>query len=231
MSKISEGIQAILALEAYVQVTKSPFLHAFIHDIKRFVLYNQLVIEQAPLQLYCAALLFAPENSITRRQFRHCIPPWIQFKPSIGRRQLRDRMRYWMKLKPRVQAPWNAGLQTLEGHTGSVTSIAFSPDGKQVVSSSRDRTRLWDAATGKRLQTLEGHTGSITSVAFSPNGKLLPILRVFNHWVAENDTNILWLPPNYRETVSATWNRSLVIGHSSGRISFFCFKKGANLII
>ena len=50
-------------------------------------------------------------------------------------------------------------LQTLEGHTDSVTSVAFSPNGKQVVSGSDDQTvRLWDTATGALLQTLEGHT-------------------------------------------------------------------------
>jgi hypothetical protein len=68
-------------------------------------------------------------------------------------------------------------------------------------------------------------------VAFSPDGKLLPILRVSNHWVVEGDTNILWLPSDYRETLSATWNRNLVIGHLSGRISIFGFKKEAKLIM
>jgi len=43
-------------------------------------------------------------------------------------------------------------LQTLEGHTEGVTSVAFSPDGKQIVSGSDDRTvRRWDAATGQQL--------------------------------------------------------------------------------
>jgi WD40 repeat protein len=50
--------------------------------------------------------------------------------------------------------------------------VAFSPDGKQVVSGSGDETvRLWDAATGAALQTLEGHTDYVRSVAFSPDGK------------------------------------------------------------
>jgi WD40 repeat protein len=110
--------------------------------------------------------------------------------------------------------------------------VAFSPDGKQVVSGSYDQTvRLWDAATGARLQTLEGHTGSVWSVAFSPDGKLLPILQVSNHWVVEGDTDILRLPPDYQETCSATWNGNLVMGHSYGRISFFCFEKGVNLVM
>lgn len=56
--------------------------------------------------------------------------------------------------------------------------------------------------------------------AFSTDGKLLPILRAFNHWITEGDTNILRLHPDYRETCSTTQNGSLVIGHSSGTISF-----------
>ncbi|KAG4427203.1 hypothetical protein IFR05_017314, partial [Cadophora sp. M221] len=103
---------------------------------------------------------------------------------------------------------WDAAtgalLQTLEDHSNSVGLVAFSPDGKQVVSGSYDNTaRLWDAATGALLQTLEGHWNSVSSVAgvaFSPDGKLLPTLHVFNHWLAEDTTNLLWLPTEYRPT-------------------------------
>ncbi|RYP03115.1 hypothetical protein DL765_010598 [Monosporascus sp. GIB2] len=70
-------------------------------------------------------------------------------------------------------------VQTLEGHGGSVNSIAFSSDGKMLASVSYDETvRLWDAATGAHKQTLEGHRGCVNSVAFSPdafspNGKII----------------------------------------------------------
>ena len=57
-----------------------------------------------------------------------------------------------------------------------VTSVAFSPDGKRIVSGSADQTvKVWDAATGQEPSTLKGHTGAVTSVAFSPDGKRIAI--------------------------------------------------------
>jgi WD40 repeat protein len=65
-------------------------------------------------------------------------------------------------------------LRTLTGHTGAVTSVAFSADGAALVSGSNDKTlKLWDTRSGRLLRTFSGHTDAVKTVAFSPDGALL----------------------------------------------------------
>ena len=55
--------------------------------------------------------------------------------------------------------------------TDGVSSVAFSPDGKRIISGSGDNTlKVWDATSGQETLTLKGHTGCVMSVAFSPDG-------------------------------------------------------------
>jgi WD40 repeat protein/serine/threonine protein kinase len=57
-------------------------------------------------------------------------------------------------------------------HGGNVDSMAFSPDGKRIVSGSEDgAVKVWDAETGREMLTLEGHAYPVSSVSFSPDGK------------------------------------------------------------
>lgn len=60
----------------------------------------------------------------------------------------------------------------LRGHQGGVSSVAFSPDGRYILSGSWDGTlRLWAVPGGQGLGlALPGHQGAVLSVAFSPDG-------------------------------------------------------------
>jgi WD40 repeat protein len=65
-------------------------------------------------------------------------------------------------------------VTVLKGHTEAVYAIAFTPDGKQVLTGSFDKTiKLWDAVTGKEIKTFggaAGHQDLVLGVAISPDG-------------------------------------------------------------
>ena len=61
-------------------------------------------------------------------------------------------------------------ITVLSGHTHTVDSLTFLPDGTSLISGSVDQTiKLWDMQTGGVIKTSEGHTGPIYSVSISPN--------------------------------------------------------------
>lgn len=59
------------------------------------------------------------------------------------------------------------------GHTDAVLAVAFAPDGKTVLTGSRDHTvRLWDVTSGAELHRFPTG-GAISAVAFAPDGKIV----------------------------------------------------------
>jgi hypothetical protein len=61
--------------------------------------------------------------------------------------------------------------RSLEGHKGKVVAVAFSPDGRTLVTGSWDQTvRLWDVATGKERATYNWDIGRVYCVTYAPDG-------------------------------------------------------------
>jgi WD40 repeat protein len=60
------------------------------------------------------------------------------------------------------------------GHTNSINSAKFSPNGKLIATISQDKTiRIWESKSGKLLKSLFGHKSSVKSICFSPDSKLI----------------------------------------------------------
>lgn len=68
-----------------------------------------------------------------------------------------------------------AEIQSLQGHSGKVTCVAFSRDGRLAsLGGSGDGTiKLWNVATGQVIQTLKGVSPNVECVAFNPDGQAL----------------------------------------------------------
>jgi WD40 repeat protein len=122
---------------------------------------------------------------------------------------------------------WDAAtgrkMLTLTGHSSGVTSVAWSPDGKRIVSgsgwfvaSNSGEIKVWDAATGQQLHTLNQPTVKVSCVAYSPDGS----------WIvsgSSDSTLNVWDAATGRKMLTLT-------GHVLGVTSVACSPDGRRII-
>ena len=129
-------------------------LTKLVQDAHRFIRSHKRAIELSPLQTYASALVFSPARSLIKDLFKQEEPKWIMIKPAI-------------------EDAWGACMSTLEGHSGGVSSVAFSHDSTRLASASWDRTvKVWDASSGACLLTLN-ISHQIYRISFDVSGSYL----------------------------------------------------------
>ncbi|KAF7179749.1 hypothetical protein CNMCM7691_008799 [Aspergillus felis] len=133
--------------------SKVPKLVSFLNDAEKFVRRHRTAIEQTPLQTHGTALALSPTKSDIRNMF------W------------KDRLSFIESVQG-VSDAWDACLQILGCSTIPNPPVAFSPDGKVLVSAISGRVQLWDLPTGGCKRVLE-EDDEVWQVAFSPDGNTL----------------------------------------------------------
>ena len=87
-----------------------------------------------------------------------------------------------------------------QGHSAAVQSVAFSADGRRIVTASDDRTaRVWDLQTGGQIAALTEHTAPVRSAVFSPDG-----LRVVSTQTPQRSGNVTIVTSN--DSVALLWD-------------------------
>ena len=137
--------------------------------------------------------------------------------------------------------------QTLKVHSWGVKTMKFSPDGKLLVSTSRDRSvKVWDTSTGALQQTLKFDDVAsvvrfskesaliktrqgITRINLLSPGNNLPRpaplhkIRIREPWVCHGEKDMLWLPPDYRPNCTAVYENIVALGNSTGHVCILEF--------
>ncbi len=123
--------------------------------------------EQARQYLYVSDVKLAYE-AWKNADLGQALDRLSRHRPSHGQKDLRGFAWYY------VWRLCHAERRTLNGHTDEVLAVAYSLDGTQLATASKEGlVILWDAASGRERAKLREHRGEVNGVAFSPDGKTL----------------------------------------------------------
>jgi len=118
-------------------------------------------------------ILTGKRKDITKYSYDLKNKPWFE-KVEEMERWGKPNYRYYLELIS-VNNPSKQG-RIFEGHTNEVTKCEFSPDGKYIISGSKDKTlKIWEVATCNELFSLKGYTDSIEACSISPDGQKVAI--------------------------------------------------------
>jgi WD40 repeat protein len=119
-------------------------------------------------------------------------------------------------------------LAVLQGSSGEATTVAFSSNGKWLLSAGTDRLlRLWDLRTMKEARVFKGHTGVIRCVAFSPDGKQAVSGgddRSLRIWNLANGDEVTALVGHTQATTSVVWSKDgqhILSGSGDGTVRWW----------
>ena len=123
-------------------------------------------------------------------------------------------------------------INFLTSRVGGVNSVAFSPDGKYIVSGSDDLTlKVWDHKTKELNSTAKGHKMSVSSVAFSPDGKYI-VSGSFDQTLKMWNNKLMYLIRTIEASSQADWvcaisitvspdSRNIVSGSGDGTLKLW----------
>ncbi|KAE9401727.1 WD40 repeat-like protein, partial [Gymnopus androsaceus JB14] len=156
LSCLNETSQIRTSMDYLAKTTKILDIKIGSKDISKFISAFFLPVSHSTPHLYVSALALAPKKT------------WLAGCMSKNLKDvLKVRHEGWDQF-------WSKEINQINVRA-SVGFVAYSPDGKEIVSGSSNETvRIWSAETGFPIgEPLRGHTASVWSVAYSPDGKLI----------------------------------------------------------